>query len=164
MKQNNKLPRGVFMRGGHYWIRYKDQRSKIHREHVGPFLTPAKDAVEKRRSEVRSGTFFPEKVKARALLFGEIAKDYLKLAKARKRSWRDDEDHLEAVKEALNDVPIADLSPARLEGVLSELAEDREWAPATFNRHRSTVSGVFRCAIHAAKAQNEPRAGNQEAR
>jgi site-specific recombinase XerD len=153
----SKLPRGVFQRKGvgDYWIRYADQHGKIHREHVGPFLQPAKHAVEKRRSQVRGGTFFPEKVKARALLFGELKKDYLRLAKARKRSWRDDEDHLETLK-ALNDVPIADLTPARLEAVISDAAEEREWAPATFNRHRSTVSGVFRCAIRGAKTQMNP--------
>jgi integrase len=155
MKRDTKLPRGVFENKGEYWIRYRDRTGQLHREAVGPLLTQAVAAYQKRRIELREEKFFPEKIKARALLFGEIAKDYLKLAKARKRSWRDDEDHLEALK-ALNNVPIAELNPARLEGVISDIAEEREWAPATFNRHRSTVSGVFRCAIRAGKLQMNP--------
>jgi hypothetical protein len=67
-------------------------------------LEPAKAAVEKRRSEVREGKFFPEKMKARSVLFSELAKDYLKHAQARKRTWRDSEDHLQALTEILKDV------------------------------------------------------------
>jgi site-specific recombinase XerD len=155
MSKRKKPPRGVFVRDGEYWIRYADQFGKMHREKAGPLVSEAVAAYQTRKSEVRAGKFFPDQFKRRPLLFGEVAKEYLKLARARKRSWRGDEDHLEALK-ALNDVPIADLTPARLENVISDLAEEREWAQATFNRHKSTVSGVFKYAIRAEKAQMNP--------
>jgi integrase len=156
MKEKRKLPRGIYPgKDGWYWIRYTDQLGHIHREKGSPILTNAKAALERRRDEVRSGRFFPEKVRARAVLFGQVAADYLALAKARKRSWRDDEDHLQALK-TLNEVPITDLTPARLEAVISDLAEERKWAPATFNRYRTSLSGVFRYAIRAGKAQMNP--------
>jgi hypothetical protein len=151
MRPPKKLPRGVYPRGNNYYIRYADQYGKIQRECIGPFLELAKSAVEKRRCEVREGTFFPEKLKSRFALFGEVAGIYFKLAKKR-RSWKDAEDHLQTLK-SLNDVPLAEITPARIEGVLNRLQEEREWAPATWNRHRSTVSGVFRCAIREGKAQ-----------
>jgi integrase len=150
-----KLPRGIFLRNGWYWIRYTDQHGKLHREKGSPLLEAAKAALEKRRTEVREARFFPEKIKQRSLLFGEIARDYLKLAKRKKRTWREDEDHLEALA-SLNDIPIADLTSGRLETILDSLSAEREWKPATFNRYRSTLSGVFKLAVKNGKAHSNP--------
>ncbi|HEY6273159.1 MAG TPA: hypothetical protein VIX19_14350 [Terriglobales bacterium] len=156
MNKPRKLPRGIFVRDGEYWINYRDQLGRRHREHVGPFLEFAKRALEKRHTERAEGKFFPERMgKVHPVLFGEIAKAYLKLAKGRKRSWRDAEDHLQAL-ECLNNVPISELTAGRLESVLNELAEEREWKPATFNRHRSTISGVFEYGIQVGKVQMNP--------
>src|SRR5438876_7175663 len=102
MKRSAKLPRGIFIRNGWYWIRYTDQHGKLHREKGSPLLEGAKAALEKRRTQVREEKFFPEKIRQRSLLFGEIARDYLKLAKRRKRTWYEDEDHLQALA-ALSD-------------------------------------------------------------
>src|SRR5438094_870672 len=88
--KNKKLPRGVFVRNGEYWIRYADQHGKLHREKVGPFLEPAKGAVEKRRTEVRERQFLPERFRRRSILFGELAKEYLQHAQRTKRDWGHD--------------------------------------------------------------------------
>jgi integrase len=157
--KDKKLPRGVFVRKGEYWIRYTDQHGKLHREKVGPFLEQAKGAVEKRRSEVRELKFLPEKLKQRSVLFGEIAKGYLRHAQARKRTWREDEDHLQLLLEDLKDTPIAELTPGRLETVLGGLCEQRKWSPATFNRYRATLSALFQFAIRNGKAQSNPARG-----
>ncbi len=82
--QNRKLPRGVFVRDSEYWIRYTDQFGKLHREKLGLFLEPAKAAVEKRRSDVREEKFFPDKLRQRAILFGEIAKDYVNARRSKR--------------------------------------------------------------------------------
>lgn len=157
MKKQKKLPRGIFHgKDGWYWIRYADQHGRIHREKGSPLLEGAKAALEKRRTEVREQKFFPEKVKQHSVLFGELAKDYLKLAKGRKRSWDHDQDHLDNLLPALKDVALSDLTPGRLESVLGVLAAEREWAPATFNRHRATLSGVFQLALHNGKVQSNP--------
>src|SRR5215472_9205537 len=101
MRRPKKLPRGIFLREGWYWIRYADQHGRLHREKASPMLEGAKAALEKRRTEVRELKFFPEKVKQRPVLFSELAKDYLKLAQGRKRSWDHDEDHLNNLLPAL---------------------------------------------------------------
>lgn len=157
MKGPKKLPRGIFVgKDGEYWICYYVQ-GRRHREHVGPFLEPAKRAIEKRRTERVEDKFFPENMrqKARAVRFGEIAASYMKLAKARKRTWVGDQTHLEMLKR-LNDVPLEELTPALLEGVIAELAAERRWSAATPNRYRSTLSAVFECAIAAGKMQWNP--------
>jgi site-specific recombinase XerD len=56
----------------------------------------------------------------------------------------------------LKDVSVAELTPGRLESTLNELSYRRKWSPATFNRHRSTLSAMFQCAIHNGKAENNP--------
>jgi site-specific recombinase XerD len=155
-RSKNKLPRGVFVRDGVYWIRFSDQHGKIHRQHIGPFLESAKAAVERRRDQVRSGQFFPELVRQRSLVFGELANDYLRHAKLKKRSWRDSEDHVQALLTRLKDAPVAELTAGRLEAVLDELSEERGWSPATFNRYRSTLSAIFKHARKHAKVETNP--------
>jgi site-specific recombinase XerD len=58
--------------------------------------------------------------------------------------------------EPLKDVPIAELKPGRLEAVLSELAEQNDWMPATSNRYRALLPGIFRQAIKNGKADSNP--------
>ena len=58
------MPRGIFERpneSGIWWIRYCDQFGKLHREKVGP-KSLALAAYQKRKTEIREGKFFPEKI------------------------------------------------------------------------------------------------------
>ncbi len=162
----------------------RDQNGKLHRQQVGPFLEPAKRAVEKCRSDVREGKFFPERIEQRVVLFGEIAKDYLKTRKT-KRDFKHDEDRVELLLEGrkprkkdksarsikaqrieppvkqqgpkgLKSLPISELTPGRLEEHLGMLTETYKWAPATYNRYRAVLSGIFRWAIKNEKAKANP--------
>jgi integrase len=161
MKRPKKLPRGVFVRNGEYWIRYTDQFRKLHREKVGPFLEPAKAAVEKRRSEAREGKFFPDKVRQRVVLFSEIARDFLVHSKQTKRSYGHDVSRSETLLRLWRDCPLLDLLPGRIERDLAECAEQEEWTPATYNRHRALVSGTFSLAIRNGKATANPVRGTR---
>jgi integrase len=184
MKRPKKLPRGVFVRNGEYWIRYTDQNGKLHREKVGPFLVPAKRAVEKRRSDIRECRFFPERLRQRIVLFEEIAEDYLD-ARRNRRDFNHDEDRVELLLEGrkpkkkgkpprsaetlaadsprdpkgpkgLKGLPISDLTSGRLEQYLAMLAESHNWKPATYNRYRAVLSGIFRYAIKNENAKANP--------
>jgi site-specific recombinase XerD len=155
MKRPEKLPRGIFVRNEWYWIRYTDQHGRLHREKASPLLSGALKALEKRRTEIRERKFFPEKFRQRSVIFSEIARDYLELALRRKRTWREDEDHLRSLA-ALNDVPVSDLTPGHLETVLDSLGTERHWSPATFNRYRSSLSAVFALAIKNRKVESNP--------
>ena len=156
-----RLPRGVFQRDGLFWICYVDQNGKIHREKVGPFIKQAQSAYQKRKSEVREGKFFPEKVRQRPILFSEVAQDFLDYSKKFKRSHGHDTGRMETLLRLWRDVPIADLPPGRIEKDLSECAEQEEWMPATYNRYRALLSGVFSLAIRNLKAGTNPVRGTK---
>ena len=157
--KDKKLPRGIFVRNREYWIRYTDQHGKLHREKVGPYLDPAKAAVEKRRTEVREGKFFPDKVRQRLVSFSELVRDFLAHSKQAKRSYGHDVSRSETLLRLWRDCSLRDLSPGRIERDLAECAEQEEWRPATYNRHRALASGIFSLAIRNGKATANPVRG-----
>ena len=156
MRRPKRLPRGIFVRGGWFWIRYVDQHGRLHREKASPLLEGAKAALAKRRTEIRELRFFPEKIKQRSVLFGEIAKDYTDHVKQVKRDWAHDVAGVKILLGLLKHVPIGELTPGRLETVLAELAKERTWADATYNRYRALLSGIFRRAVKNGKAATNP--------
>ena len=160
-KPGRKLPRGVFPRDGVFWIRYADQFGRVHREKVGPFLKQAQAAYQKRKSEVREGKFFPDKLMRRAVLFDEIAQDFLEYSKQTKRSYGHDLGRSETLLRLWRGVSVTDLSPGRIERDLAESAKDAQWMPATYNRHRVLVSGIFSLASHNGKATANPVEGTK---
>lgn len=154
--KNKKLPRGIFVRGGWYWIRYVDQHGRLHREKASPLLEGAKAALAKRRTEIRELKFFPEKSKQRSVLFREIAKDYTDHVKQVKRDWAHDVARVKILLGLLKDVAIGALTPGRIETVLAELGKRNVWADATYNRYHALLSGVFRRAVKNGKAATNP--------
>jgi len=154
-RRNRKLPRGIFRRDGWYWVRYTDQFGRLHREKANLYLDGAKNVLAKRRTEIREGKFFPDKIRRRYVLFGEIAKDYLARVRA-KRDWKHDEARLSILLEILKDQPIEEMTAGSLETVLADLAEERGMMPSTHNRYRALLSGVFRHAIRSGKAKANP--------
>lgn len=163
MKRPNdkKLPRGVFVRNGEYWIRYADQNGRLHREKVGPFIRQAHSAYQKRKSDVREGKFFPDKLRRRVILFEEVALDFLDYSKKEKRSHKHDISRMEALLRLWRDIPIVDLTSGRIEKDLSDCAQQDEWAPATYNRYRALVSAVFSLAIRNGKGATNPVRGTK---
>ena len=53
-------------------------------------------------------------------------------------------------------MPLSELTPGRIEQHLGILAETYKCKPATYNRYRAIISGVFRCAIKSEKAKTNP--------
>ncbi|HEX5412835.1 MAG TPA: site-specific integrase [Terriglobia bacterium] len=100
--------------------------------------------------------FFPEKIKQRSVLFKGIAKDYTDHIKQVKRDWAHDEARVEVLLGLLKDVPIAELTPGRLETVLAELGKKNSWADATHNGYRALLSAIFRRAGKNGKASANP--------
>jgi integrase len=160
--RKRKLPRGVFVgKDNLYWIRYADQRGKIHREKVGPYPGQAHSAYQKRKSEVREGKFFPEKLRQRVVLFAEIVEEFLAYSKSTKRSYGHDLGRSEALLQLWRDSPISELSPGRVERDLAKRAEDEGWMPATYNRHRALISAIFALAIRNGKTTVNPVRGTR---
>jgi hypothetical protein len=159
--KNQKLPRGIFRRkdrdDGWYYVRYFDRHAHKHVEKASPTLEGAKAALEKRRTEIREGKFFPEKVKQRSVLFREIAQEYLaKVRQGRKRDKAHDEQRVPVLVKALKDVPVDEVTPGGLDSVLDGLAKEYGWLRSTQNRYRSVLSGIFRQAIRDATIRFNP--------
>jgi integrase len=151
----------VFDRDGLFWICYADQNGKIHREKVGPFIKQAQSAYQKRKSEVREGKFFPDKVKRRNVLFAEVGQDFLAHSKRENRSHSHDAGRMETLLRLWRDCAVDDLSPGRIERDLAECAEQEEWSPATYNRYRALASGAFSLAIRNRKVTVNPVRGTK---
>lgn len=155
--------RGIFEKlpgSGVWWIRYADQFGRIHREKIGPKKL-AISAYQKRKTEVREGRFFPERLKRRAVSFSEIAQKFLEYSKNFKRSYGHDLCRMETLFRLWRDCLLIDLSPGRIERDLSVCAEQEGWRPATYNRYRALVSGLFSLAIRNGKATANPVRGTK---
>jgi hypothetical protein len=86
--------RGIFERpkgSGIWWVRYADNFGRIHREKVGP-KGLAKTVYQKRKTEIREGKFFPEKLtRKREMLFEDMVKLFLEdHSRPNKRTYQDD--------------------------------------------------------------------------
>jgi integrase len=157
--KDRKLPRGIFVNSGDpsrwFWIRYADPTGKIRREKASPLLSAAQAALERRRTEVRSLRFFPERIKQR-ILFSAAAASYLKIAQTRKRSWQADQSYFTSLLPYLKDLPIDTITTGRLEEVLSEISTERRWAAATFNRARAVLSALFSWCVRKGQLVSNP--------
>jgi len=75
----SRHPRGIFERptgSGIYWIHWHDENGQRHREKVGPKQL-AIAAYQRRKSDVRSGKFFPE-LRLRSVQFEQLCTDFQK--------------------------------------------------------------------------------------
>jgi hypothetical protein len=135
------MARGIFERpkgSGIWWVRYTDQYGKLHREKVGP-KSLAKAAYQKRKTEIREGKFFPEKVRQkREMLFCDMVKLYLEEhAKVNKLSWKTDRPRLTRLAEYFGDRSLSEIKRQDVERLRAKLA--KEFSQATVNRHMALV-------------------------
>lgn len=150
--------RGIFERpkaSGLWWVRYSDASGREHREKAGT-RGMALDMLAKRRAARLAGVKMPERLRAKAATFAEIAATGLEWSKAHKASWAGDVGRLRHVCAELGQRPAADITPQELERALRKLASDNAWAPSTFNRIKNVVSMTYRLALNNGKVTSNP--------
>ncbi len=153
-----KKQRGVFERepgSGEWSIQYFDQYGRRRREKVGS-KSAAIAAYQKRKTEIREGRFFPEKLKRREVSFAELATDALAYSKAHKRSYDDDIYRMERLLSWFRDRAADSITPQEIEQHFTRAADENNWAPATVNRLRALLSLVYRLGIQNGKAKENP--------
>src|SRR5207245_225440 len=75
----DKSDQGILKRGGRYYVRFADQSGKLRVESTrSPSLAFARKVLEKRRTEVRDGRYFP---KRREFTVDEIIRDAIDRAR-----------------------------------------------------------------------------------
>ena len=153
MKTTVKKVRGVFekVRGtGEWWIQYFDSDGRRRREKAGT-RGNAIDLVRKRKTEVLAGKKLPEKLRARVVLFNELAEDAETYCKANNKGQRFDLYRIGRLKEQFGNRPAA----IPIEDFRKWFSE-QEWEDATYNRYKTTLSVIYRLAIENGKAQSNP--------
>jgi len=154
-KRDRKV-RGVFeRRPGEFWIRYIDSQGRLRREKAGT-KGMAIDLYRKRKTEALAGRKLPEKLRRRSVPFAELCHDTLEYSRSHKRSHETDRIHMETLLARFRDCSADTLTPAEIERYLSQTAEERDWAPATVNRHRALLSLVFRLGLQNGKVERNP--------
>ncbi len=143
---------------GQWWIRYADQYGHIHREKVGP-KSLAQKAYEKRKTQIREGMFFSEKLgQRRDMLFKDMAKLYLEdHSKVNKRSYPSDCYVMVRLEQAFGEKALSEITVQDVERLKGRLAQ--EVSVATVNRHLALLSGVFNKALAWKKTKANPVSG-----
>ncbi len=150
--------RGIFKKvngSGQWWRRYADQYGHIHREKVGP-KGLAKKVYEKRKTLIRDGMFFPEKLgQKKDMLFKDMAKLYLEEhSKVNKRSYVTDVYYMRRLTKSFGEKALSEITVQDVERLKGRLAQ--EIAVATVNRHLALLSGVFNKAFAWKKTKANP--------
>jgi len=156
MPKAEELPRGVFERprgSGVYWIRYADSARRMRREKIGPKLQLAIDAYHKRKIEVREQRFFPER--PRSALFEELTRDFLELSRIR-HSRKHYEHNLNFVEFLLGHFRGRAADQVTAQEIMRVLGAPEDWAPATRNRYRAAISGIYSLAFRNDKISVNP--------
>lgn len=136
---------------GEWYIRYADGTGRIRREKAGTNGT-AKLLYHKRKTEVLQGRKLPEKLRARKILFSELADDRLRyLETGAIEELRTDSYRIKLLKDEFGTQPV-ELSIEQLR----EWFAEQDWAPETYNRCKTVLSGIYLLGIKNKKVTVNP--------
>lgn len=160
MVRHGKKSRGVFLKRGHWWIRWTCTLGHEHRQPSGESKTAATEEHKAKRAEVRDARkagreCCPRLVpRDRPVLFSEILVDYLEYSQRSKRSHRDDRPRAERLQDAFAGRLASDIRPKDVEDFKAALAEVR--AVATVNHYLKLLKAVFNRSIRQGRLTYNP--------
>ena len=142
-----------------WWIRYHDAHGRLRREKAGT-RGMAINLYRKRKTEALQGRKLPETLRRRETLLSELLTDAAEHVQHRYRGHRlgaDKKDYRYAtLKGAIGNRPAESLTAQEIERALSRLAAERNWKPASFNRHKAFLSLAYRLALESGKVESNP--------
>jgi integrase len=152
--RKGKADKGLLKRGGRYYIRFADKDGKLRVESTGsPSRSFARDVLEKRRTEVREGRYFP---KQRAVTVDEIIQDAIDRAREHHELQHPDKKfrpyRYRIVGEWFKGRDAASLTP---QDIAAKLAEHCK-TPANYNRYRVALSHAFKVGVANGKITDNP--------
>jgi site-specific recombinase XerD len=172
MSSTVKKVRGVFERppgSGVWWIQYFAGGQR-HREKAGTRAN-AKELVEKRRTEALGGKKLPEKLRARAVTFQQIADAALEYSRSAKASYQNDEYRMARLTEQFGKRAAESILAEDFEGWMNAQAEERGWSVATKNRYTALLKLTYRLAeknrkikVNPARLLRMPKEDNEKVR
>lgn len=178
-RKRDALPRGLFVHpaSGHkatvYGIRYICGAGHVHQEQAGALKSEALRRYHVRRARVHDEPGWCPRAErrhererldaerareARRITFADYARDYLAWARGHKRSWPKDQSRLNsALLPALGGRTLDTITTAEIERLLNGLMDGR--TPATVNRFRDQLSGMFKRAVRLGLVSGNPVTG-----
>ena len=146
-----KNPRGLFEKGGVWWIRYADAEGRERREKAGTKSVALK-LYTKRKQGALEHRKLPENLRARKTTFAELASDALEYSKAHKLSYRDDKSRMKRLTDWIGQREACSISPQEIDRWLVSLGR----TPATMNRYRALLSLTYKLGIREEKITGNP--------
>ena len=138
-----------------WWIHYTDADGRRRREKAGT-KGNAITLLEKRKSGALTGRKLPEKLRARAVTFQQIADAALEYSRAKKNSHQHDVYRMAPLVEHFGNRAAESILPEEFEEWLHEQTEEREWAVATGNRYIALLKLTYRLAEKNRKLTRNP--------
>jgi integrase len=144
-KKRNMATKGIYKRGGVYWIRYAGLDGRVVREssRSGKFRD-AETLLISRRQAIKEGKQ-PEVKRIGNHNFKELAEGYLKWAE-RQRSFRSKKLAIDQLKSRFDILPLRRFNAMLIEQFQTERM-DRGNKPATINRLLATLKHMFSKAV-----------------
>ena len=137
--------KGIYKRGGVYWIRYAGLDGRMRYESTK--TSSQKEAeylLTCRKKEVREGNKPEVKKMAKDLKFRELAREYLIWAE-RQKSFDSKKYFIEGLLRTFGNLPIREFSNRLIDQYQTEKL--KSWKPATVNRYIACLKHMFTKAV-----------------
>jgi len=160
MARDHKKLRGVYENppGSEiYYIQYFDVTGRRRREKVGR-RSDAITLLAKRKTEKLQRKKLPENLRRSIVTFGELLDDALEISRAENDELTTYNHGLRFTlfREEFGHRPADSINKQELVRFLLDLSDEREFAPATYNRWQSALSFVFRVGVENEKIPVNP--------
>lgn len=135
--ENIPLPKGIYMRGDIYWIRYGNGKGQTIRESsFGTNLKKAENLLILRKADVLADRL-PEIYTAasKKRTFKDLASDYLDNVSIKKRSYCTEKYNIKILADKFGDLRLHRIDRGTVEIIQKFVLEERETKEATANRY-----------------------------
>ncbi len=157
-KQKTEKHKGVYEKHpgtGIWWIRYTNAKGKRVTESIGRH-SDAVTIYQQRMTEKRTGELIPIGKSARGVKFSALVKDALKFSEGNHRDQRNFKQRIESANEHFGNRVADTITPKEIGEWLSEMADEHEWTPATFNRHKAVISKAYKIGMQNSHVSTNP--------
>lgn len=144
---------GIYKKNGNYFIDYRDENRKRHREKVGPDYKRAQEALAARKGEIVQGRFGLKGEKP-SLRLRDFSNRYLEYSRTNKKSHERDFHSLKHLNAYFGNKRLAEITPWLIEKYKRK--RSKEAKPATVNRELACLKHLFSMAIKWNEATDNP--------
>lgn len=159
-KQQLEKYKGVYEKypgSGIWWIRYTNAQGKRVTESIGR-RSDAITIYQQRMTEKRTGELIPigKHGYGRGVKFSTLVEDALKMSEKDHKDHRNFKQRLVTANEHFGNRVANTIMPNEIKDWLSDMADEHEWTPATFNRYKAAISKAYKLGRQNSKVSVNP--------